>query len=122
MYRDASIGCSAVKKWVFRTKSESSGVNPGNSGRGEELIPDDRRATIDDIANRLGISHGSAAKIVGKPGFAKACARWVAKLTDAHKQSRLETGLELLESHADDETFLKRIVTGDETGSIFLDH
>ena len=49
-------------------------------------------------------------------GFAKVCARWVPRqLTDAHKQARLEACLKLLECHADDETFLKRIVTGDDT-------
>ena len=34
---------------------------------------------------------------------------------DAHKQARLKAYLELLECHAGYETFLKRIMTGDET-------
>ena len=91
VYGNAAIGYSAVKKWVARIKSKeedpslsdlrykprsgrpSSAVNPGNSGRAEELM------------------------------------------RDAHKQARLEGCLELLECHADDETFFKLIVTGDET-------
>ena len=48
------------------------------------MIRDDRRVTIDDIAQRFGTSHGSAAKIVGELGFAMVCARWVPRqLTDA---------------------------------------
>ena len=93
----------------------SSAVNPGKSAGAEKLIGDDRRVTLDDIVERLGISYLSAAKIVGALGFAKVCARWVPRqLTDPHKQAGLETCLELLECHAD-ETFLERIVTGDET-------
>ena len=85
VYGNAAIGYSAVKKWVSRIKSEeeeedpslsdlrdksrsgrpSSAVNPGNCARAEELIADDRRVTVDDIAERLGISHGNTAKIVG---------------------------------------------------------
>ena len=82
VHGDAAIGYSAVKKWVARIKGKedqslselrdkqrsgrpSSTVNPGNSARAEELIRDDRRVTIDDIAERLRISHESAAKIVG---------------------------------------------------------
>ena len=124
VYGDAAIGYSAVKKWVSRIKDEeedpslsnlrdkqrcgrpSSAVNPRNSARGEELIRGDRRVTIDDIAKRLKISHGNAAKIVGEIGFAQGCARWVPRqLTDAHKQARLEACLELLECHAGDENY-----------------
>ena len=54
-----------------RSGRPSSAVNPGNSAWTEELIRDDRRVTIDNIAERLGISCGSAAKIVRELGFAK---------------------------------------------------
>ena len=45
----------------------------------EKLITEHRRVTIDEIAVRLGISHGSAAKVVGELGFAKFSAKWVSK-------------------------------------------
>ena len=134
VYGDATIGYSAVNKWVSRIIAEeedlclsdlrhkqrserpSSAVDPGSSARAEELIRDDCRVTIDDIAERLGISHRSAAKIVVEIGFVKVCAKWVPRqLTDAHKQARLEACLELLVCHAGDGTCLKRVVTGDET-------
>ena len=134
VYGDASIAYSTVKKWVSRIKDEedhsslsslqdrrrsgrpSSAVNPGNSDEVEKLIRDDRRITSDDIAECVGVSHGSAVNIVDKLGFAKVCARWVPRqLLDFHKQARFEACSELIECHKSDKTFLSRIVTGDET-------
>ena len=87
VYGDASLAYSTVKKWVSRIKHEeddpslsslqdrprsgrpSSAVNPGNNDKVEKLIRDDRRITIDDIAERVGVSHGSAVNIVNELGF-----------------------------------------------------
>ena len=134
VYGDASLAYSTVKKWVSRIKHEeddpslsslqdrprsgrpSSAVNPGNNDKVEKLIRDDRRITIDDIAERVGVSHGSAVNIVNELGFAKVCTRWVLRqLLDFHKQARFEACSELIECHRSDKTFLSRIVTGDET-------
>ena len=123
-----------MKKWVSRIKDEeddpslnslqdrrrsgrsSSAVNPGNSDVVEKLIREDRRITIDDIAECVGVSHGSAVNIVYELGFAKVCARWVPRqLLDFHKQARFEACLELIECHKRDKTFVSRVVTGDET-------
>jgi len=54
----------------------------------EKLVLADRRATIDDIAEGLVVSHGTAHKIVHATlEFNKVSARWVPKmLTDVHKQ------------------------------------
>ena len=91
-----------------RSGKPSLAIDPANSARVKELIRDDRRVSIDDIAERLEISHGRTAKILGELGFAKICARWVPRqLTYAHKQARLGACLKLLESHARDKTFLK---------------
>ena len=70
------------------------------------LIRDDRRITIDDIAERVGVSHGSAVNIVNELGFAKVCARWVPRqLLDFHKQARFEACSELIECHRSDKNF-----------------
>ena len=83
------------------------------------MIRDDRRITIDDIAECVGVTHGSAVNIVNELGFAKVCARWVptfrGNFWDFHKQARFEACSELIECHKSDKTFLSRIVTGDET-------
>ena len=134
VYGYASIAYSTVKKWVSRIKDEeddpslsslqdrrrsrrpSSVVTPRNSDEVEKLIRDDRRITIDDIAECVGVSYGSAVNIVNEPGFAKVCARWVPRqLLDFHKQARFEACSELTECHKSDKTFLSHIVTGDET-------
>ena len=57
----------------------SSAVVPKNSAMVEKLITDNRRVNIDEIAVRLGISHGSAAKIVGELSLAKFSAKWVSR-------------------------------------------
>jgi len=55
------------------------------------LIRDGRRINIHDIAERVGVSHGSAVNVVNELGFAKVCARWVSRqLLDFHKQARFE--------------------------------
>ena len=96
-YGNAAVSYSAIKKWVSRIKSEeedpstsdlqdkqgkgkpSSAVVPKNSAMAEKLITEHRRVNIDEIAVRLGISHGSTAKIVGELRLAKFSAKWVSK-------------------------------------------
>ena len=74
------------------------------------------RITINELAESLGVSAGSAVKIMDTLGYSKMCKRWVPRqLTEAHKQSRLETCSDLLEYSHSDKTFLQRIMTGDET-------
>jgi hypothetical protein len=51
-----------------------------NTERVRDTILLDRRLTIDEVANRLQISHGSAYEIIhNRLGFHKVCARWVPK-------------------------------------------
>ena len=57
----------------------------------EDLIKSDRRVTLDEIATKLDISHGTVYAIVReKLHFSKVSCRWVSKmLTDDHKMQRL---------------------------------
>ena len=57
----------------------------------EDLIKSDRRVTLDKIATKLDISHGTVYAIVReKLHFSKVSCRWVPKmLTDDHKMQRL---------------------------------
>ena len=77
----------------------------------------DRRLTIDEVANRLQISHGSAYEIIhNRLGFHKVCARWVTKqLTTLHKQTRLEICQQNFDCYVKGDALLDRIITGDES-------
>jgi len=77
-----------------------------------------RQLTINEVANRLQINHGSAYEIIHNTlGFHKVCARWVPKqLTMLHKQTRLDICQQNLDRYdKESDAFLDRIMTGDET-------
>jgi hypothetical protein len=59
-----------------------------NTEKVEKLIRADRRLTVDEIADKLGISHGSVHTIIHKKlKFKKVCTRWVPReLTTEHKK------------------------------------
>ena len=106
-----------------------------NVKRVDELIRQDRRLKLHEIASSLEISETSAHKIVfDELGYRKVSARWVPKqLTDNHKEQRLDICRELLRRSKSsrrvhghtanaggdflgyDVTFLDSLVTGDET-------
>ena len=64
----------------------------------DALIRKNRCITINELAESLRVSLGSAVKIVDTMRYSKVCARWVPRqLTEAHKQSRLEACSEFVE-------------------------
>lgn len=95
------------------------------------MVLANRRLTIDDVADELHISHGSAYEIIHDHlGFRKVCARWVPRqLTEDLKKRRVEACKQLLKRYRADTcavpqcdvpgngsySFLQRIITGDET-------
>ena len=83
-----------------------------------DMVLLDRWLTIDEVANRLQISHGSAYEIIhNRLGFHKVCARWVPKqLTMLHKQMSLDICQQNMDCYdKEGDAFLDRIITGDET-------
>lgn len=84
----------------------------------ENLIKEDRRINIDEIAYALEISHGSAFSILTEDlGLSKLSARWVPKaLQENQLQQRADLSLAILAKMEANETiFFKRCLTGDET-------
>jgi len=82
------------------------------------MILENRRVTIDEVANHFEISHCSAYDIIhNRLGFRKVCARWVPKeLTEEQKNNRVAICQRLLDRYAKEgEAFLTRIIAGDET-------
>ena len=116
VYIDSVIDYSTVTRWVKQINdgqkepAESDLYDRSISGkpsfahssasidRADALIKENRRITIDELAESLGVSAGSAVKIMDTLSYSKACARLVPRqLTEAHKQSRLKACFKLLE-------------------------
>ena len=134
VYGDGAIDYSTVMRWVKRINDgqeepaesdlcdrprsgrPSSAHSSANIDQADALIKENRRITINELSESIGVTAGNAVKIMDILGYSKVCARWVPRqLTEAHEQSRLEACSELLEYCHSDKTFLQRIVTGDET-------
>lgn len=81
------------------------------------MVKANRRVHLKDICRELGISYGSVYDIVqGSLEYRKFSGRWVAKqLDDMLKRKRIMFSLNHLPRYAEEgETFLNRIITGDE--------
>jgi histone-lysine N-methyltransferase SETMAR len=88
------------------------------------VIAKDRKKSIDDIADTVGLYHGTVHKIVTKDlNMNKVCARWVPRLlTDENKATRVDASREFLRRYdRDGERFLRRIITTNETWVNFYD-
>ena len=93
VYGDGAIDYSTVTRWVKRINDgreepgESDLCDRPRSGRpsfahssanidqADALIKDNGRITINELAESLGISAGSAVKIMDTLGYSKVCAR-----------------------------------------------
>ena len=84
----------------------------------QNLVEEDRRVTIDKIANAVEILHGSAFSILTEYfRLSKLSARWVPKaLQENQLNQRVDLSLAILTKMEANETiFFKRCLTGDKT-------
>ena len=83
----------------------------------KEMVMNDRRITIREVADDVGISIGSCHKNFSNVlGMERVAAKFVSKLLNfKQKQRRMEVAQESLNEVNDDAELLKRIITGDET-------
>ena len=82
-----------------------------------DLVYFDRRIQVEEIAQALGISHGSVSTILhDRLGMRKLTARWVPKsLSDEQMATRASVCRALLKRFRSKDDFLLRLVTVDET-------
>ena len=114
VYKENTLNYSNVRRWVcglndekvgtasaadkIRSGRPSSSVIPANKAKAGALIREDRRTTLDELAEKVGVSHGSAYSIVESLGLSKVCARWVAtELTTERKTDMVNACTVLLE-------------------------
>jgi hypothetical protein len=130
VFGDAALGKTAVYKWIQRFKEGRTNTEDDDrSGRPcssstadnihavQELILQDRRITLNEIAHLLDISVGTVSGIVEDLGFSKLTARWIPKLlSDSQKQVRVDIAQKNLRKIASGRNkFFDRLIAVDET-------
>jgi len=75
-----------------RSRLPATATTTRNEERTLELIHENRRITVEEVAGRLNVSVGSANSLIHDSlMFSKVCARWVPKeLTEERKRKRLD--------------------------------
>ena len=89
-----------------------------NVAKVHQVVLENRKMSIDSIAQEVGLSYGTVHTILHQHlNLSKVCARWVPRmLTPDMKATRVNTSTALLTRYnADPERFVSRLVTGDET-------
>jgi len=130
-YWDSALPRRSVYEWIKKfqhgrtsVKDEkkagrpSTSITDSNVEDARAMILENRRVTIDEVANHFEISHCSAYDIIyNRLGFRKVCARWVPKeFTEEQKNNRVAICQCLLDRYAKEgEAFLTRIIAGGET-------
>jgi histone-lysine N-methyltransferase SETMAR len=127
-----AISMMTVYRWIEQFKAGRTDIaDQHRSGRPHvrdsdtlaesilNLLDDDSRMTIREIADRLDTPRSSIHRSLASMDLVKLSARWIPKLlTSDLKQQRLQVclnNLELVKQHGGWETFRQLIVTGDET-------
>ena len=129
VYGSSAPSYAQVKFWVEEFKrGRTSLEDEARSGRpldatDEEMfkkvrdLVSDRRIQVEEIAQALGISHGSVSTILhDRLGMRKLTVRWVPKcFSDEHMTTRASVCSALLKRFRSKDDFLLRLVTVDET-------
>jgi len=95
----------------------STSTNDDHVERVHAAIRGNRRLTIREVADEVGISIGSCHQtFTEKLQMGRVCAKFVPRLlTDDQNENRIEISQELLANTNGNENFLKNIIKGNET-------
>lgn len=129
-YGDECMSKTQIYLWYQRFKDGREEVSddqrPGrpvstrtdeNIEKVKDLVLSNRRLTIDEMVEDLGISHGTIHSILSEDlGMKRLVAKFVPKLLNCQqKDCRVQLAQECLELANGDPTFLRRVITGDES-------
>lgn len=130
VFGDDAMGVTQIKEWFNRFKNGRTSVeSEQRSGRPqtarnaavvervENLVRGDRRLTVREIAEEVGISKDSAHEILRADlNMRRVAAKFVPKLLSAEqKELRVEVAQDLLDTTSTDPEFLNTVITGDES-------
>ena len=129
-FGDQSLSRTQVFQWHGRFKAGRSSVdddehtgratsctNPETVARIQEIIRQDRRRTIRDIAGEVDVGYGTCQRVLTEElGMQRVAAKFVPRiLTNDQMHQRVSVCTELCQLATDDETFLSRVLTGVES-------
>jgi len=99
------------------TRRPKSSTTPETVARIQEIIRQDRRRTIRDIAEELHVVYGTCQRILTEElGVHHVAVKFVPRILTADQmQQCVSVCTELRQLTSDDETFLSRVITGDES-------
>jgi len=129
-FGDQTLSREQVFQWHARFKTGRTSVdddghtgrptsctNPETLTRIQDLVRQDRRRTIHDIAEEVGIGYGTYQRVLTEEfGMHVVASKFVPRMQTAdQKQQRVNVCTEIRQLAPDDETFLSRVITGDES-------
>jgi len=99
------------------TETTRSCTTPETVARIQELFLQDRRRTIRDIAEEVDVGYGTCQRVLTEElGMQRVAAKFVPRTPTAdQKQQCINVCTELRQLASDDETFLSRVIIGDES-------
>ena len=136
-FGDQSLSSTQVLEWHARFKTGRTSVDddehtgrptscttPETVARIQELIRQDRHRTIRDIPEKVEVGYGTCQWVLTEElGMHRVAAKFVPRiLTADQKQQRVNVCTELRQLASDDETFLSRVITVDESWVYGYDH
>ncbi|CAB3260001.1 unnamed protein product [Arctia plantaginis] len=128
-YGESAMSKARIYEWYKRFQDDREDVEdderPGrpststtdeNVKKVKEMVMNDRRITIREVADDVGISVGSCHEIFSDVlGMKRVAAKFVPKLLNfEQKQRRMEVAQESLNEVNNDAELLKCVITGDE--------
>jgi len=129
-FGDQSLSRTQVFQWHARFKTGGTSVDddehtgrpascttPETVARIQEVIRQDRRRTIRDITEEVEGGYGTCQRVLTEEfGMHHVAAKFVPRiLTADQKQQRVDVCTEFRQLASDDETFLSRVIIGDES-------